>query len=424
VTGGDQSPVAPPLDALARDYLLLALAAGNQFDGVVDAYYGPPELRAAADARTSTPAELATQAAALRGRVLADEPDAQRRDWLDRQLVALETILRRLAGEEIGYLEEVERCFDIAPAATPDDVYDGAFAALEELLPAGDNLAERVEQRGRRLTIPIERLPAVVDWLVKELRTASLRHFPAPVGEELAISLVSGQPWSAYNWYDGSLSSRIEINTDLPVRAGGLIGTLSHECFPGHHLEHAWKEQRLYREQGRAEASVLLINTPEAYISEGLAELGESLIIDREQWTALLAGVCARAGLELSTDELAGQWQISQALDALHGVGSDAALLLHHQRRPREEVIDFIERRALRTRMQAEQTLGFIDHPLWRTYVFCYAGGKRLLTEWCAAAGEPAAQRDRFLRLLTEQLTPSGIAAELGRSAAAEARPA
>ena len=228
------------MDALARDYLLLALAAGNLFDGVVDAYYGPAELRAEAVARKATPVQLATEAVALRERA-ASEADAQRRDWLARQLVGLETILRRLAGEEVGYLAEVERCFDVLPTATPDEVYDDAFATLDRLLPEGGSLAERVEQRGARLTIPVERLPAIVDWLVDEIRGDSLRHFAAPAGERLTVSLVTGQPWSAYNWYDGDLQSRIEINTDLPVRAAGLIGLITHECFPGHHLEHSWK---------------------------------------------------------------------------------------------------------------------------------------------------------------------------------------
>jgi hypothetical protein len=401
------------MDAIARDYLRLALAAGEQQEGIVDAYYGPAELRTEAIANVAGPAELAVEAATLGRRVLDEEPDAQRRDWLARQLLALETILRRLAGAEMDYRDEVERCFDAPPEPTPDEVYAGARATLDELLPGNDGLAERLEQRGQRLTIPVERLPAVVDWLVAQLRAESARHFPAPLGEQLTISLVTEQPWSAYNWYDGALRSRVEINTDLPVRAGGLIGLLSHECFPGHHLEHAWKEQRLYREQGRAEASVQLINTPEAFISEGLAELGESLILGEERWNALFAGVCERAGIALTVDELAGQWRISHAANALRGASGDAALLLHDQRRPREEVIEFLVEQTLQTRERAAKSLEFISHPLWRTYVFCYAGGERLLRRWVDGAADDGARRARFMRLLTEQLTPSAIANEI-----------
>jgi hypothetical protein len=53
---------------------------------------------------------------------------------------------------------------------------------------------------------------------------------------------------------------------------------------------------------------------------------------------------------------------------------------------------------------------------LWRTYVFCYAGGERLLSDWCRTGGDEDAQRARFFRLLTEQLTPSEIRAEAADS--------
>jgi hypothetical protein len=97
----------------------------------------------------------------------------------------------------------------------------------------------------------------------------------------------------------------------------------------------------------------------------------------------------------------------------LRGSSGDAALQLHAESRPREAVLQFLVDEALRTPEQAYKTLEFITHPLWRTYVFCYAGGEKLLTQWTGEAGDPAAQRERFWRLLTEELTPSGIAEEL-----------
>ncbi len=70
----------------------------------------------------------------------------------------------------------------------------------------------------------------------------------------------------------------------------------------------------------------------------------------------------------------------------------------------------FLEQDALATHERAVKSLEFIEHPLWRTYVFCYAGGERLLSPWLEAAGDRTAQDARFFRLLTEQITPSGIA--------------
>ena len=84
----------------------------------------------------------------------------------------------------------------------------------------------------------------------------------------------SNEPWTAYSWYDGGLQSRIDINTDLPARADDLAHTVAHETYPGHHLEHAWKDADLVEERRRVESSLLLINTPECLIGEGLADLG------------------------------------------------------------------------------------------------------------------------------------------------------
>jgi hypothetical protein len=401
------------VDEVARQYLLVALGLGELGEGIVDAYYGPPEIKDEAAARHADAATLATEAAVLRERVEREVVDPLRARWLDRQLVALETLGRRMAGEDMDYVDEVTRCFDAAPERTPSDDYARVRAALDDLLPPGGSLTERLEARDARLTIPGERLGPVLDWVVDELRRDCAEWLPIPDGESLELSIVTGQPWSAYNWYDGHLRSRIEFNTDLPTRAYQLIGTLGHETFPGHHLEHAWKEKRLVRDQGHAEATVQLINTPEAYISEGLAEVGPRLMVGAERWQELLRGACERSGIPLSADEAAREWAITQAVRPLRGASGDAALMFHADGRPADEVRQFLVDNALATPERADKNIEFISHPLWRTYVFCYAGGERLLTRWVDAGGSEDAQRDRFFRLLTEPLTPSGVAAEI-----------
>ncbi|HUR16756.1 MAG TPA: hypothetical protein VMZ33_05690 [Candidatus Limnocylindrales bacterium] len=401
------------MDPIARHYVVLSLALGEHIEGFVDAYYGPAELKQQAIASGAALVSLAEQASALRERVANEEPDEQRRRWLDRQLVAIETLARRANGEETTYLDEVERCFDARPERTPAGEYANMRNDLERLLPGTGSLAERLKQRDQRLTIPRERVESVITWVVDQARAAASEIWPVPAGESLAIELVTDQPWSAYNWYDGDLRSRIEVNTDLPTRAMALPYLATHETFPGHHLEHAWKEQRLVREHGRLEASVQLINTPEAYISEGLAEVGGNLLFDPAVWQDLLIGICERSGIRMDAEDAEREWQTIEAMRALKRSSGDAALQLHVEGRSQEEVVQFLIDEALRTREQAEKSMEFLTHPLWRTYVFCYAGGEELLTTWCRAAGDAQAQRDRFFRLLTEQITPSGVAEEL-----------
>jgi hypothetical protein len=253
---------------------------------------------------------------------------------------------------------------------------------------------------------------AVVESVLPQLREAAAAHWSMPEDESVRIALVSGQPWGAYNWYDGGRRSRIDINTDLPSRAGDLLDTLAHETYPGHHLEHAWKEARLVDEAGRLETSALLINTPESYVSEGLAELGSRYSLSDEARLRLLLDVYGTAGLDADADDAGRQLAIGAALRLVRGAGGDAALRLHAAGQAPEEVGRFLEQEALYTPERAAKNLEFIGHPLWRTYVFSYAGGEALLERWCELEG-PKAAPGRFFRLLTEQLTPSGMAAEL-----------
>ena len=110
------------------------------------------------------------------------------------------------------------------------------------------------------------------------------------------MTMVRDQPWTGYNWYDGGYRSRVDINLDLPLRLPGLVGVTAHETYPGHHLEHALKEQTLVEELGRLEASVLLINTPECLISEGLANVGKAIAVPVAERADLLVELAPLAG--------------------------------------------------------------------------------------------------------------------------------
>ena len=408
--GGRRQIPAP--DPIARDYILLALRLDQHVPGLVDGYYGPADLKARADTESlRSPAALAGDAAALRARLPGEVAERDRLRWLERQLTALEALASGAAGEARPYAETVRLCFDAAPERLPSAVYPTVRAALDGLLPGSGPVGERLQAWDARLTIPRERVPAVVDWLLPRIREASAAVFDAPDGEALQVGLVTGQPWAGYNWYDGGLRSRVDLNVDLPIRPYDLVATLSHETFPGHHLEHAWKEARLVHELRRVEASILLIDTPECYVSEGLAELGRRFTIDTDAWHELVSGACAEAQIAVEPSDVQRQVALGVARHRLRGGRGDAALMLHDEGRPRDQVLAFLVEELLLAPDLADRALAFIEHPLWSTYVFSYAGGERLLSEWCDAPG--SAPHARFLRLLTEQLTPSGMAQEL-----------
>ena len=197
---------------------------------------------------------------------------------------------------------------------------------------------------------------------------------------------------------------------------------MTHETYPGHHLEHTWREAVLVEGRGWLEASVLLINAPECFISEGLAEIGRQFVLPADTELAVfeelferaaIAGAGAGPAALRTRAELA--IGIRNARAGLRGVAVNAALMLHVDGADRATVARWLETVALMTPERAAHQLDFLEHPLWRTYVFVYSEGAELLERWLAAvpqAGRPA----RFRRLLVEPVTPSGIVAELAVS--------
>ncbi len=269
------------------------------------------------------------------------------------------------------------------------------------------------------MNVPRERLPGLIDWLLDVTRARAADLFGLPDGETLRVSLVTGQPWSGYNWYDGGLRSRIDVNTDLPVRAPELVDLVAHEAYPGHHLEHAWRETILVDERHQLEASILLINAPECFISEGLAEAGRQFVVPAESEVELFEELLDRAGLAAADDDATGRRSMAELAVAigatraeLRGAAVNAALMLHVDGADRTTVARWLQTVALMTPERAAHLLQFLEHPLWRTYVFVYSEGAELLERWLASV-PPGDRPARFRRLLVEPVTPSGIAAEL-----------
>jgi hypothetical protein len=416
--GGERTVPAP--DPIARDYLLLALRLGQRIPGLIDGYFGPADLKAQVDLeQLRAPARLDDDAVELTERLETEVTDPPRRDWLRLQVDALGTHARALAGETLPYVELVSRCFATAPMARGEATFLAAAAELDALLPGPGRLVDRLAAWDARLVIRADRLAPVVDWLVAFLRGRAEPLFGIPPGEALRVSLVSGQPWSGYNWYDGGLRSRVDLNVDLPMRAPDLVATLAHETYAGHHLEHAWKEAELVERQGHLEASALLINAPECLISEGLAELGRRFVIPSADEADVLLELISRAGLAVAADPAEAREVAVRAAalriprGAIRAADIDAALMLHAEGVAPDEVRAWLQRVALLSPERAAKKLEFLEHPLWRTYAFVYGEGAALLERWLAAA--PAdEQAARYRRLLVEPLTPPAIRAEIG----------
>jgi hypothetical protein len=378
--------------SLAEPYLELCLRLGRHVEGLVDAYYGPAEIAERVDAEElRDPTALVENA----GDLLASVDD----DWLRAQLVGLETVARKLAGEEIPYEDEVERCYGVRPEWTPEESFEAAHRELDELLPGDGPLAERYQAWREGDALEGDAIANVFQAVVEDFRSRTESLFELPEGESVEVDYVADEPWTAFNYYRGGLGSRIAVNTDVPMTPDILVGLVTHEAYPGHHTEHSWKEQLHVRERGRLEESALMVGTPSSLISEGIAELASEILLgdERERVTAAhVVGTGVRYDPDLSH-------AVNEAREPIAYVARNVALLIHTRGATEEEALEYSMRWGLTSPRRARQSVRFVTDPVWRSYISTYVDGYEVCSRW--VDGDPA----RFKRLLTEQLTPADL---------------
>ncbi|WP_225725183.1 MULTISPECIES: DUF885 domain-containing protein [unclassified Nocardia] len=392
---------------LVTEYLRLGLAFDRLEEGFVDAYTGDPELRrAVANSPAPEPRDLAKRAAELRTMLPDAGLTAERTEFLDVHLGALECSARKFAGDEIGFVDEVRAYFDVEIA--PGDVadYREAHRQMDEVLAGAGPLAERVAAHRRADEIPPERLTACVEAFSGALRELVRDRYPLPDHEHVSYEVVGDKPWSGFNYYLGNYHSRVAINSDLKQHMAHLPLLIAHESYPGHHTEHCRKEAGLVA-AGQAEQTIFLVNTPQCLMAEGLADLALRSIVG-PGWGKWAQEIYADLGLRFDGERAE---RLSNASANLLSVRQDAALLLHDRGKTADEVAEFLQRWGLVTPERARQSLRFLSSPLWRAYISTYVEGYRLLGGWLDRAPDADDRADRFRRLLDEPLTPGAIRA-------------
>ncbi|MFF0242071.1 DUF885 domain-containing protein [Rhodococcus pyridinivorans] len=392
-------------DDFVNEYLLLGLAFDRLEEGFVDAYTGDPALRRKVEnAPAPDPRDLSHIARRLRDELRGAGLSDERTRFLDVHLRALDCSARKFAGEEIGFVDEVEAYFDVRIAPGDEDTYRDAHRRLDALLPGPGSLTERMQAHRKSEVIPADRLADCVEAFSGALREKVRAVYPLPDTERVEYEVVGDKPWSGFNYYLGDYRSRVAINSDLEQTMAHLPRLIAHEAYPGHHTEHCRKEAGLVA-AGQAEQTLFLVNTPQCLMAEGLADLALEAIVG-PGWGKWAQEIYADLGLRFDgelTEELA------EASEQLLPVRQDAALLLHDRRRSHDDVVEFLQRWSLSSPERARQSLRFLSSPLWRAYISTYVEGYRLLGGWLGQVPVGAERAERFRRLLDEPLVPSSL---------------
>jgi hypothetical protein len=237
-----------------------------------------------------------------------------------------------------------------------------------------------------------------VERVVEASRDHARRLFGLEEDAGLTLAYVRGEAWMAFHEYLGDLRATVSVNVDLPRSAVELLHTVLHETYAGHHVEACLKEAGLVRDRGLVESSIVVVPTPQSLVSEGLAEVGPSLLLDGVE-RATYADLVRDAGVDT---DFARDRAVAAAVEPVQRIGADAGRLMYEEGWSTSQVLEYLDRWALVDRAIMENLVRFVSDPMNRGYINCYPQGRARCAEYLGH--EPGGRLARFRTLVTQQV--------------------
>ncbi len=376
------------LSAVAEQYVRLALALGEHDEYYVDAYFGPEEWRDEAKQEANSLADIATAADSLVAELNALDMDGVdsllelRQNFLTTHLYALASVSRMRNGHEYSFDEESKAIYGFVAPTFPKEHYDQGLAKLEELLPGEGPLHERHNAFMKQFEIPADKLELVVTKGIEECRRRTLQHMTLPEGENFVMEMVSGNPWGAYNWYQGNGQGLIQIESSRPTHLGRSIELGCHEGYPGHHVFSSLLDFSYGQERGWVEFSIIPLFAPMGVIFEGSGNYAAQVAFPEQDRLEFLRDVIVPiAGM--GEVDLETRNKIDAVRESIRYAGIEAARNYMDGVWSREETIEWLTKYSLTPPENIESTFGFYDR--YRAYVINYVLGEDLVGAYVQA---------------------------------------
>jgi len=416
---GGATPSATPetptnVNQIAEAYVKLVLATGQHDPDYVDAYYGPQEWKKQSHGKRPLDA-IAREATRLRDQLAqiskpTDEMERLRREYLTKQLSALQARVRMLNGEHLKFDEESQALYDAVAPAFPETHFQEILARLEPKLPGEGSLLQRYENWRRAFVIPKDKLDMVFQLAIKACRERTHAHIILPPNENFTVEYVTNEPWGGYNWYKGHYRSVIQVNTDLPVYIDRAIDLAAHEGYPGHHVYNALLEKNLVRDRGWVEFSVYPLFSPQSLIAEGTANFGREVVFTETERLAFEKEVLwPVAGIDPSRAE--EFYAVQDLVKKLAYATNEAARQYLNGEIDAKGAATWLQKYALMDEKRAKQGIKFIEK--YRSYVVNYNLGEDMVRSYIEKRGgteqQPQKRWREFEQLLASPRLPGDI---------------
>ncbi|MHA1913786.1 MAG: hypothetical protein ACW986_02170 [Promethearchaeota archaeon] len=272
-------------------YLLLALRIGKHNKDYVDYYIGPKELSDKVDREELvSPEKMLTDCNNLEKKLLVQGYDKQRERYLDKMLTAMRTSIEILEGVDIPFETQISKLYDVGLNPVNESELGILQKEVSEAFGGSGNLEKSFATMRERRKVPEPKVFTLFKEALKIVKDKTLEQSTSllPQGEQVFVSLMPNKSdqevkWTFYNRYLGNFCSQIEINPKYNMYWSSLLSGATHEAYPGHHTEFAVKESRLYRENNQFEHAILLMNSPQIVISEGIADIAVNILFTYQE---------------------------------------------------------------------------------------------------------------------------------------------
>ncbi len=287
--------------SFGEDYIKLVGQIGNltkEVTGtsIVDAYFGPKDLSPDKAKKPLVPEKLLMDLDRLIGKA-KDIDDELRRIALISDLESLKVVVKWISGEAIAFIPLVEGIFGITPHKFGQNDIRKAQQVVEDAcatLP-GSDVSEKVLKWREENKISRKALKKIIETEIVEKTKEIERlfeeqvfaYFPTKVENKgVVYKTTTGEPWGAYNYYQGDYTSINIFNIDRTFNRYRLITTACHEY--EHHVASLFVE-KYYRETNSLDLSAVLLLTKRCIVGEGTADCVKDFLgIKPEEYGELL----------------------------------------------------------------------------------------------------------------------------------------
>ena len=404
----------PNLGALASEYLFLELSMGWHDNAHVDAYFGPEEIREAANEAQLSIDEIESRSAIMQTQLLSAKAAAggdaivtARIDGMLGRLGALATRISLNRGQTQAFDDEAQQLFGTTAPDHDADYFRAILVDIDTLVGGEGELSTRVNEFNDQFVIPPERLAEVFDAAIAECRRRTLLYIDLPANESFSLEYVTDKPWSGYNWYQGNAQSLIQINTDLPTSISRAVDLGCHEGYPGHHTFNALLEKNLVQDKGWLEFSLYPLFSPQSLIAEGSGNYGVDLAFPGDERITYERDVLfPLAGLD--PEEADRYYQLQGLLGRLNYAGNEAARDYLNGDIDRDQAVAWLVEISMMSPERASQRTDFIE--TYRSYVINYNLGKDMVRDYIERDTEDQAARwKKFEHMLSSPMEPGDL---------------